>query len=410
MFLLYAPLEKFGPLPPRTPLMTDEVLFTHNVAYCSKYYWKKYHIIQGCRDITPHILRRLRDRRTLRQILVLAHGGFGDSMWCMPFAKALRDKHPQSRILILTEEKNMPLWHGIPYANACVKDEYWNKQSLIRQADEVYDFGGVATFLKKEMKLDPIEAIFKMGELPLPKKNEDCRPLLVMTIDEGRIAEQLLRRHNINTSTDKIITLALESSTPNRNWPHTYARTLSENLTSLGFKVVWLTNTKDYADTYFIGCACGWETPVMAQDAPKSIDFTCPVCGLKTENQKLEHIEGVANLSGKTDIRQAAAIIALSDAFIGPNSGLMVIATALNIPTVGLFGAFDPKLRAKFYDKFTGLMGTPPCAPCNEHWTECHKGYPAPCMKLLTPSRVEGAVLDLIKKYPKTALERRPIT
>lgn len=376
MYLLYAPPQKFGYIPPKTALITDEVLFTHNVAYCPKYFWKKFHILQGIRDITPNWMKRARQGRHLHNILVIATGGFGDSMWSMPFVKTTREKYPRARILIATEEKNMPLWQGVPYADMCVKDEFWNLQNLIRTADEVWDFGGVATFLKKEMRLDPIEAIFKMAETPLPKERKDCRPMLVITIDEGKIAEALLKKNNIDTKQDKIISIALEASTPNRNWPFEYAKDLTAQFLHEGKKVIWLGESKYLEDL----------TRIDTYEMPKLL-----------------------NLVGKTNIRTAMAVIALSDLFIAPNSGLMVVATALEIPTVGLFGAFDPRLRAKFYDKFTGLIARPKCAPCNEHWTECREGYPAPCMKMLDAIQVYNAAQTLLKKYPRTTIEKRPI-
>jgi ADP-heptose:LPS heptosyltransferase len=103
------------------------------------------------------------------------------------------------------------------------------------------------------------------------------------------------------------------------------------------------------------------------------------------------------------------AVIALSNLFIGPNSGLMVIATALETPTIGLFGAFNPKVRVKYYDKFTYLWGRPPCAPCKEHWTECSLGYPAPCMRIISVEQVHQVVAKMLQTYKRKYEERRAI-
>ena len=409
MYLIYAPEKKFNKLPPRTPLITDEVRFTNNVAYCTKFFWRKHHLLQGCRDISPHWMVKMRQRRTLNKILVIATGGFGDVMWSMPFVRSLREKYPRSKIFIATEERSMPIWLAFPYADLCVKDEFWNMQNLVRESDEVYDFGGIATILKKEMRLDPVEATFKLGELPLPKDKKLCRPHLVVTLDEGKKMQAALKRHGIDVNSDKIITIALESSTPNRNWPFLYVRKLSEMLTGDGFKVLWLSESKDFGDTYFFGCGCGYEFNITVKEAPETLTWTCPSCHKENILSEFKHPDGVVNLGGKTSIREAMAAIAFSDAFIGPNSGLMVVATSLEIPTVGLFGAFNPRLRAKFYEKFTPLWGKVPCAPCNEHWTECSQGYPAPCMKVITIKEVHEAVTQLINRYPRSIVGKLPI-
>ncbi len=318
----------------------------------------------------------MRHRRTLNNILIIATGGIGDSMWCMPFAKALKEKYPRATILIATSERDMPVWQGVPFANMCVKDEFWNLQNLIRSADEVYDFGGIATYMKKEIKLDPIEAIFKLGDLPLPKDKKDCRPMLVVTIDEGKRAEALLKREGIDVKNDKIVTLALEASTPNRDWPFTYIKELTRKLIATGFKVIWLGESSDH------------ETKNL-DDETNSI--------------------GAVNLVKRTDLRTAISILALTDVFVGPGSGLLVIATALEIPTVGLFGAFSPLSRSKFYTKFIGLWHKIECSPCNEHWTECPKGHPSPCMKILSEPEVLAAILKLHSLYPRPTIGKLPI-
>jgi ADP-heptose:LPS heptosyltransferase len=323
--------------------------------------------------------------------------------------KACRQRYPRARILVATEERAMPLFAGVPFADLCVKDEYWNMQALIRNAHEVYDFGGIATMFKKEMNMDPIDATFFDGELPRPKNRKDCRPMLVLTVDEGKQTEALLRRNGIDPFKDRIITIALESSTPNRNWPHSFTKELTERLIAKGFKVIWLSESKDFGDTLFYQCKCGTPFDLTSHTLPESLTWKCPLC--KTENvvSELKAVEGVVNLGGKTNIRQAMGIIALSDLFIGPNSGLMVIATALETPSIGLFGAFEPKRITQYYDKFAYIWGHAKCAPCSEHWTECRYGYPAPCMRIITVDMVESKTKEMLERYPKKAAERSPI-
>jgi len=376
MFLLYAPREKFGLIPPGMFLMTPEVKFWSNVAFCPKQYWRKMHIQNGCRDISPKYFRKMRENRKLQTITIFATGGIGDSMWCMPIARALKEKHPAAHIVIITEKKNAPVWKYVPYVVGTLENAYWNVTGVMSKSDEVYDFGGVATVNKQDMKQDPIEAIFRAAEIPLPNDNSKCRPMLVVTIDEGKKAEKALKEKGINTRKDSIITIGTESSTSNRNWPMEYVKELTKALLAAGHKVIWLSREKENNDKF-----------------------------LDEETRNM----GQVNLSGETDIRTAMAIISLSDLFIGPNSGLMVIATSLNIPTVGLFGAFNPKLRSKFYDRFTAVWGRVSCSPCNEHWTECRYGHPAPCMKKIMPSEVYKEAVRIIKRYPRHIIEKLPI-
>jgi len=409
MYLLYAPPKKFGALPAKTSLLTDEVKFTNNVAYCPKYYWKKHHCLQGCLDISPRWLKKMRSKRQLFSILFVAQGGIGDILWYMPFMKAVRLKYPRARIVVATREDRIPLFLGVPFADLAVKDDYWNLQHLISQAHEVYDFGGIATMLRKEMKLDPVDATFLDGELPKPTIRKDCRPMLVVTAQEGKQAKNLLEQHGVDLSKDKVVAIALEASTANRNWPYSYNLQLSRRLTNAGYKVIWLSAKHEINRTYFNTCPCGWEFNLTTETLPAGLSFKCPICKEVSTINELRPPQGIANLAGKTNIRQAISIIALSDLFIGPNSGLMVIATALETPTIGLFGAFNPKVRTKYYDRFAYIWGHMDCSPCKEHWTECPKGHPAPCMKIITVDMVYNKAVEMIARFPRESIERLPI-
>ena len=409
MYLLLAPENVFGKIPPKWPLISEEVKFTNNVAYCPKFYWRKWHLAQGCKDISPAWFKKLRKTRQLTNILVIATGGIGDVLWTMPFVKALRKKFPRSKILIATEERTMPVWRGTPYADLCVKDEFWNLQSLIRNAEEVYDFGGVATMFKDQMKKDPIQAIFEVGDLPLPKDRKDLRPQLVVTIDEGKQMQAKLKEEGLDIKKDKIVSIAVASSTPNRDWPFSYTVKLTNLLLEKGYKVIWLGEDKHFEHAYVMKCDCGWESIFKSLTDKLDFTFKCPKCSSDNKVSKEEISAGLLNLCGKTNLRQVMATIALSDLYIGPNSGLMVIATALEIPTIGLFGAFDPALRTKFYDKFQAVWGKVECSPCNEHWTECKYGHPAPCMKVIEPHRILSAAEEMIIKYPRNKIGKEPI-
>ena len=376
MYLLKAPPEKFGKIPSGLSLITKEVPFYSNVGFCAKYYWYKVHVMAGCKDITPHYFKKLRRERNLKTILIFARGGIGDTMWAMPAVRALKEKHPTSAIMVICEKKHMPIWKGVPYATGICEDAFWNVTGFMMKADEVYDFGGIVTVDPKLIKSDPIISTFKIIEQPIPKDRKKCRPMVVVTVDEGMLAEKRLKEEGIHLKDHKIITIGIESTTSNRNWPFEYTKELTKCLVDRGYKVVWLGSDKE-----------------KQQSVIPEITKEC----------------GALNLIANTHIKQAMAVIALSDVYVGPSSGLLCIATALETPSVGLWGAFDPKCRSTFYDKYIALWGKEKCSPCEEHWTECRHGHPAPCMKRITPFMVRDSIEELLKKYPRNAISKKAI-
>jgi len=376
MYLLYAPEKKFGRIPPGLQIISKEVVFYNNIAFCPKYYWLKTHTMAGCVDITPRYFKKIRAKRKLKTILIFARGGIGDTMWAMPATRALKEKYPTASIMVVVEKKHMPIWRGVPYITATSEDGFWNVTGFMSKADEAFDFGGIVTVDPRLIKNDPIISTFKIIEQPIPKDRKKCRPMLVITADEGKRAEQRLNSKGVFLNEHKIITIGIESSTSNRNWPFEYVKELTKSLTAIGIKVIWLGTDQTKHDNII---------PYAAKDT------------------------GAINLIAGTHIRQAMATIALSDAYVGPSSGLLCIATALEIPSVGLWGAFDPKCRSTFYDKYIPLWGKHNCSPCKEHWTECRYGHPAPCMKRISPSIVHNTVLKLMQKYPRSLISKKPI-
>ena len=376
MYLIYAPPEKFGKIPSGLSLITKEVAFYSNIGFCPKYYWYKTHLMAGCKDITPHLFKKEREKRDLKTILVFARGGIGDTMWAMPAVRALKEKFPTASIMVVCEKKHMPIWKGVPYVTGVASDGFWNITGFMMKADEAYDFGGIVTVDESLIKNDPIISTFKIIELPLPKERKKCRPMLVLTVDEGKRAEQKLNEEAIYLDQHKIITIGIESTTSNRNWPFDYTMRLTKALVQKGYKVIWLGNDQQKQKSMI---------PIQTKET------------------------GALNLIANTHIRQAMAVIALSDIYIGPSSGLLCIATALETPSIGLWGAFDPKCRSVFYDKYTALWGREKCSPCGEHWTECRLGHPAPCMKRIQPGTVYDKVEEMLKRYPRTVIEKQPV-
>ena len=84
-----------------------------------------------------------------------------------------------------------------------------------------------------------------------------------------------------------------------------------------------------------------------------------------------EKIEGkiyFKNLVGKTDLFKACALIKSCDLFVGNDSGLLHIANALSIPSVGIFGPSSPEQVLSYMNKNIMIIKhNAPCSPCYVH-------------------------------------------
>jgi ADP-heptose:LPS heptosyltransferase len=72
----------------------------------------------------------------------------------------------------------------------------------------------------------------------------------------------------------------------------------------------------------------------------------------------------VTALAGRLNLRESAAVLRRSAAFIGGDSGLGHVAVALGIPTVLLFGPSDWRKWAREHGRHAVVRQPTACAPC----------------------------------------------
>lgn len=98
-------------------------------------------------------------------------------------------------------------------------------------------------------------------------------------------------------------------------------------------------------------------------------------------------------------LREVAILISRCDVFIGPDTGLSHIASALRIPTVWLFTHVDGKIRTRGYDTSVFVQALPPACPSK---TPCW--YQFPC----DPTQSQREHLDppacALSLYPETVM------
>jgi heptosyltransferase-2 len=110
----------------------------------------------------------------------------------------------------------------------------------------------------------------------------------------------------------------------------------------------------------------------------------------------------VLDLSGKTTIAEAVALISRSRLFIGNDSGLLHIAVATETPTVAIFGATSHRQVIPFSDRTIVVRKDMPCSPCFFHapLLEFSCPYDTLCLRSIEVADVMVAVEKLLKTGP----------
>ena len=100
----------------------------------------------------------------------------------------------------------------------------------------------------------------------------------------------------------------------------------------------------------------------------------------------------IVNLAGRLKLDETVAAIAGASLLVGVDTGLTHMGTALEVPTVGLFGSTRPYLDA-LTPNTTILYQALDCSPCRRHPT-CGGAFH--CMRHWTVDLVMGAVRRLV--------------
>jgi len=107
-------------------------------------------------------------------------------------------------------------------------------------------------------------------------------------------------------------------------------------------------------------------------------------------------LDGVVDLRGRTSLREAAAILAASDVFVGLAGALMHMARAVKCPSVIIYGGReDPRISG--YQEFCNLVSRPACSPC---WKRNSCEYDRQCLEDISVEKVVDAVGETLQEAP----------
>ena len=154
---------------------------------------------------------------------------------------------------------------------------------------------------------------------------------------------------------------------------------------------------KRWPATYFAELGLRTGLPVVLLGSAKE----AALCDEIAQSIHQERPKTARNLAGKTDLSQAMALIASSQAMLSNDSGLMHVAAAMGVPQVAVFGSSSPLHTPPMSDKAVVLwlkneasyQPALDCSPCFER--NCPLGH-LRCLNDLTPERVAQAWREVV--------------
>lgn len=124
---------------------------------------------------------------------------------------------------------------------------------------------------------------------------------------------------------------------------------------------------------------------------------------------KIEKIAGgdVIDLTGKTSLLQLASVLDRSSVLVTNDSGPMHMATAVNTPTVAIFGPTVPEFGFSPLGQSEVIEKELPCRPCSLHGSERCKKNGFKCMSLITAEEVLDVVSGVLNGQQSNKISKR---
>jgi ADP-heptose:LPS heptosyltransferase len=269
----------------------------------------------------------------LKRVLVIKLGALGDFVLAFgPFA-AIRAHHPAAHITLLTTAPFADFARAAPWFNAVVTDDrpaWWNLRGVLRLRqmlqgfDMVYDLqtSGRSGWYHRVAGAPSWSGIARGCSHPHANARRNAMHTVERQRDQLRMAgiEAFPAPDTAWLTTDAPVTLQrpyavlIPGSAPHRpgkRWPVERFATLAGLLAARGQTPVILGTAAD-------------------KDLAATIQATLP---------------GAVDLTGRTTLRQLAAVIAVASLAVGNDTGPIHLAAALGVPCIVLFSAeSDPAL------------------------------------------------------------------
>ncbi len=362
------------------------------------------------------------DGKNIRNILIFQLGGIGDVLMVFPVFEALSKAYPDARITSLTEHGS-DLFKLMQGRNSkCVhlrmdfnKGYLYKLSQIVKLRRHSYDLIIVPSrgdgLIECSIIAFLIGAPYRVGFTArgagfLHTNKIEFR-------EDAYIVEQnlnLLRCIGIEADSSKISLKVPEEDMA-------FAEGLLQKHVSDGEMLViihpWSKNHSEFK-SWPLGNYIGLSRIIL--NSYKSKIF---LMGSRSEREssgrfaeKLRH-NGLIDLTGETSLLQTAALIQRAALFIGNDSSLLHVANALNVPSIGIFGATSSRQLLSPGNNSTPIFNrNVPCRPCYVHQPlfryVCKYDYE--CLKTISVEEVMELVREKLNSSYKEQDQNRKIS
>jgi heptosyltransferase-2 len=323
-----------------------------------------------------------------KKILVRATNWIGDSVMSLPALEQLKTAFPKSHVCVLLRPWVRFVYEGHPAVDEILIYEKKNGIDricgLVRVIKRLRKEGFDVAILFQNAFEAGVIGFFSGAKLRVGLDTDMRRMFLTHPVKRKK-------QHHIRDYLDIVSALGVktEEKAPRLYLKEKYLLEADNLLKEMGI------NGKRPLVGFSPGAAYGsakmWPAEYFARIAKRVIkewNANVLLFGSKKETsicQKIQkEVKDVIDLSGKLDLGHAMGIIKRCALFLSNDSGLMHVASALGVPTIGIFGSTDPALTGPKGDHSCFVKSDISCSPCFKR--ECPKNLE--CLYSISPDQV----------------------
>ena len=302
-----------------------------------------------------------------KRILIILHGSIGDVTRALPLANLIHRGFPNASLTWAVEPASLPLVEGHPALDEVIvfdRSQWWRSFGPFLRCIRSRKFD-LALDLQRHLK-SGIISWWSGARDRVGFNHKDCKEL-----------NWLFNNHFIAATGDGIAKLD-------------HYLKFAEYLGIEPFPVEWnfkLTVDDESAVAHHLAqvnpsyavlfAGARWESkrwfPFQIAQCAESIHSRYQLGIVLLGGKEDQNLAGealgqarvpIANLVGRTSLREALGIIAKAKFAVGPDTGLMHIAAAVQTPVISLWGATSPQRTGPYGFDDLVVQGRAQCVPC----------------------------------------------
>jgi len=329
----------------------------------------------------------------IKRVLVRAPNWIGDSVMCLPALESLKALFPSSEITVLTKPRSVPVFQSNPLIKDVVgyddKKRHKGLRGRLRLARELKGRGFDLAVLFQ----NAFDAAFISFVARVPERAGYARDLRSGLLTKAiPVTDEIKKRHQVFYYLNIIESLGGRAAT---QVPRIYLSAdesawADEFIRKNGLVGMSLAGAAPGAS---YGPAKRWGTENFARVLTmlsRSFNSVPVVFGGVEDMDVCSEVTGkiggkVLNVAGAITLRQFMALLARTKVLVTNDSGPMHIGSALNVPTIAIFGSTDPLLTGPLSERARVVIKKTECSPCFER--TCRYGHYR-CLGAISPDEV----------------------